>query len=157
MSALLSSVNSYIFAVCVVKMPVGPRVTKEEFMNALGLSPQDEPYYRAMRVSIHTIFTSTPPRLPPKLLTKMNNKKKKGRSNPHLQPHEPRPQQPPRQRAHRRRHHPALLLAPYPSRAPALGHRRDLAHQLARHPAVLQPRRDQWRVWAQLGRRLVAV
>ena len=31
-------------------MPIGPRVTKEEFMNALGLSPQDEPYYRAMRV-----------------------------------------------------------------------------------------------------------
>jgi hypothetical protein len=36
-------------------MPVGPRVSKEEFMHALGLNPQDphhEQYYRAMRVSI---------------------------------------------------------------------------------------------------------
>jgi hypothetical protein len=35
-------------------MPVGPRVSKEEFMHALGLNPQDpqhEQYYRAMRVS----------------------------------------------------------------------------------------------------------
>jgi len=35
--------------------PVGPRVSKEEFMHALGLSahePQHEQYYRAMRVSI---------------------------------------------------------------------------------------------------------
>jgi hypothetical protein len=34
--------------------PVGPRVSKEEFMLALGLNPQDaqhEQYYRAMRVS----------------------------------------------------------------------------------------------------------
>ncbi|KAJ5317159.1 hypothetical protein N7508_001667 [Penicillium antarcticum] len=33
-------------------MPVGPRVSKEEFMHALGLNPQDahhEQYYRAMR------------------------------------------------------------------------------------------------------------
>ncbi|KAJ5796554.1 uncharacterized protein N7518_005094 [Penicillium psychrosexuale] len=33
-------------------MPVGPRVSKEEFMLALGLNPQDphhEQYYRAMR------------------------------------------------------------------------------------------------------------
>jgi hypothetical protein len=40
-------------------MPVGPRVSKEEFMHALGLNPQDphhEQYYRAMRVSIFTIF-----------------------------------------------------------------------------------------------------
>jgi hypothetical protein len=36
-------------------MPVGPRVSKEEFMHALGLNPQDphhEQYYRAMRVSV---------------------------------------------------------------------------------------------------------
>lgn len=45
----------------VEKMPVGPRVTKEEFMHALGLSPQDEPYYRAMRACI-------PPIPPPKSL-----------------------------------------------------------------------------------------
>lgn len=34
--------------------PVGPRVSKEEFMLALGLNPHDaqhEQYYRAMRVS----------------------------------------------------------------------------------------------------------
>lgn len=34
-------------------MAVGPRVSKEEFMHALGLNPYDpqhEQYYRAMRV-----------------------------------------------------------------------------------------------------------
>lgn len=29
---------------------VGPRASKDEFMAALGLTAQDEPYYRAMRV-----------------------------------------------------------------------------------------------------------
>lgn len=36
-------------------MAVGPRVSKEEFMHALGLNPHDpqhEQYYRAMRVSL---------------------------------------------------------------------------------------------------------
>lgn len=49
-------------------MPVGPRVSKEEFMHALGLNPQDphhEQYYRAMRVSnilypIRSIQFNTP-------------------------------------------------------------------------------------------------
>ena len=59
-------------------MPVGPRVTKEEFMNALGLSPQDEPYYRAMRVSIsihiHTTETTS------QTTNKDKKKKKKKRT-----------------------------------------------------------------------------
>lgn len=38
-----------------MRNPVGPRVSKEEFMHALGLNPHDpnhEQYYRAMRVCI---------------------------------------------------------------------------------------------------------
>lgn len=42
------------------KMAVGPRVSKEEFMNALGLSPQDELFYRAMRVSPPLLPTNPP-------------------------------------------------------------------------------------------------
>jgi hypothetical protein len=57
--ALLPSprINYHIefqFGIELIIMPVGPRVSKEEFMHALGLNPHDthhEQYYRAMRVS----------------------------------------------------------------------------------------------------------
>ena len=46
-------------------MAVGPRVSKEEFMNALGLSAQDELFYRAMRVPLSPV---SPPTLPTSVL-----------------------------------------------------------------------------------------
>jgi hypothetical protein len=55
-SRLEASIYTCLPAESIFGMPaVGPRVSKEEFMQALGLNshdPQHEQYYRAMRVCL---------------------------------------------------------------------------------------------------------
>lgn len=93
-----------------VAMAVGPRVSKEEFMHALGLdanNPQHEPYYRAMRVSRLILARSSQlPQLQANLLSL-------GRSHRGVQPDEPRQLRSTRQPQERPEHAPAIFLASY--------------------------------------------